>query len=49
MRKILKQMYGWIFSLACNYLTKEKYETMIIRNEEIGRMLNHMINNPDKY
>jgi len=40
----------WLdFSKACRYITSEKYETMILRNEEIGRLLNHMIANPDKY
>ena len=40
----------WLdFSLACKYITDEKYTKMILRNEEIGRLLNHMINNPGKY
>jgi four helix bundle protein len=40
----------WIdFSFACKYISKEKHEKMILRNEEIGRLLNHMLNNPDKY
>ena len=37
------------FSLACKYISQQKHEKMILRNEEIGRLLNHMINNPDKY
>lgn len=37
------------FSLVCKYITKQRHEEMILRNEEIGRLLNHMINNPDKY
>lgn len=37
------------FALECKYITKQKNEEMILRNEEIGRLLNHMINNPDKY
>ena len=40
----------WIdFSLACQYLNEEKHRSMISRNEEIGKLLNHLINNPDKY
>jgi four helix bundle protein len=40
----------WIdFSLACKYIASEKFDLMISRNEEIGRLLNHMLNNPDKY
>ena len=37
------------FALACKYIAQQKHEKMILRNEEIGRLLNHMINNPDKY
>ena len=40
----------WLdFSLACTYISKQKHEEMMARNDEIGRLLNHMINNPDKY
>ena len=40
----------WLdFALACKYLHSEKHSQMIVRNEEIGRLLNHMLNNPDKY
>jgi four helix bundle protein len=37
------------FALACKYITQQNHEILILRNEEIGRLLNHMINNPDKY
>lgn len=37
------------FALACKYIAPQKHEVLILRNEEIGRLLNHMINNPDKY
>ncbi len=40
----------WIdFSLACKYITHEKHTQMSLRNEEIGRLLHHMINNPEKH
>ena len=40
----------WIeFCLACKYIDNSKYSLLISRNEEIGRLLNHMINNPEKY
>lgn len=40
----------WLdFSLACAYLNSEKHTHLISRNEEIGRLLNHMQNNPGKY
>lgn len=40
----------WLdFALACEYITKDKYENYLTRSEEIGRMLNHMIENPEKY
>ena len=37
------------FSKDCQYLNSEKHQEFTSRNEEIGRLLNHMINNPEKY
>lgn len=40
----------WIdFSLACNYITLEVHKTLIFKNEEVGRLLNHALKNPEKY
>ncbi|SDF66386.1 four helix bundle protein [Mucilaginibacter pineti] len=40
---------GWLeFSLACNYITKEIYDKLLIQSDEIGRIVYYMINNPDK-
>lgn len=40
----------WLdFSLACNYIKSEQHGLLILRNEEIGRLLSHLLNNPDKY
>lgn len=40
----------WLdFALNCEYISKEKYMDLTGKSEEIGRMLNHMINNPEKY
>ena len=40
----------WIeFSHACNYISKEKFDDLFLRNEEVGKLLHHMINNPEKY
>ncbi len=41
---------GWLdFALACLYISKEQYYQLTSRNEEAGKLLNHMINNPEKY
>jgi four helix bundle protein len=41
---------GWLdFSVYCCYISAETHKRLILKNEEIGRMLNHMINNPEKY
>jgi len=41
---------GWLdFSLACRYLNQVEYGEMKAKSEEIGRLLNHMMENPDKY
>ena len=40
----------WLdFALASNYISKEKHEKLIGRSQEIGKLLNHMINNPEKF
>jgi four helix bundle protein len=41
---------GWLdFALACKYINDILHSSLITKNEEIGRLLYHMINNPDKY
>lgn len=40
----------WLeFALACKYVADEKYISLMNQSEEIGKLLNHMINNPEKY
>ncbi len=38
-----------LFAFECSYITKEKYEVLNSKSEEVGRLINHMIKNPDKY
>lgn len=41
---------GWLdYSLASQYIYGAEHLKLITRNEEIGRLLGHMINNPGKY
>jgi four helix bundle protein len=38
----------WLdFSLSCKYINTEQFKDLILQNEEIGKLLYHMINNPD--
>lgn len=40
----------WLdFSVSCRYINIEKHNELIRKNEEVGRLLGHMINFPDKY
>lgn len=40
----------WLdFALACEYIEKKQYDEYLKRSEEIGRMIGHMIENPEKY
>ena len=40
----------WLdFSKDCDYIALDIHLLFVSRNDEIGRLLNHMINNPDKY
>ena len=41
---------GWLdFALACLYISKEQHSRLTRENEEVGKLLNHMISNPEKY
>ncbi len=40
----------WIdFALACQYIDQTCYLSFTQKSEEIGRLINHMISNPEKY
>ncbi|SMC34964.1 four helix bundle protein [Cellulophaga tyrosinoxydans] len=40
----------WLeFSLACQYIDQETYSELAENCEEIGRLINYMINNPSKF
>jgi four helix bundle protein len=40
----------WLeFALACNYITQNEHDELMLQSEEVGRFLSHMIHNPDKY
>jgi four helix bundle protein len=41
---------AWLdFAHACNYSDTTVYKDLIIKSEEVGRMLNHMVEHPEKY
>ncbi len=42
-------VYKKAFALACDYIPKEILNDFNNRSEEIGRLLNHMIPNHEKY
>lgn len=40
----------WLhFALECNYINKNVYKELMALSEEIGKLLNHMIENPQSY
>jgi four helix bundle protein len=40
----------WLsFAFECKYIDKTVLEDLINRSQEVGRMLNHMIENPESY
>jgi four helix bundle protein len=40
----------WIdFSFACKYITQQEHISLLEKNEEVGRILGDMIQNPDKF
>jgi four helix bundle protein len=41
---------AWLdFTQACDYLDETVYKDLISKSEEVGRMLNHMVEHPEKY
>jgi four helix bundle protein len=44
------ELQVWLdFAKACGYISGEAYNDFIAKAEEVGRLLNHMIENPAKY
>ncbi|MEN8927642.1 MAG: four helix bundle protein [Flavobacteriales bacterium] len=40
----------WIdFSFACKYITEKQKDELTIKNQEVGKLINYMMNNPDKF
>lgn len=40
----------WLdFAFACEYLSEEKKLELQRKSEEVGKLLNYMMNNPDKF
>ncbi len=40
----------WLdFALACGYINEAQHKDLLERNEEVGRMLGHMLQFPEKY
>ena len=40
----------WLdFSLSCNYIKKNIHDDLVSASEEVGKLLNDMINYPEKY
>ena len=40
----------WLdFAFACKYISGDTHLKLTSQNEEVGKLLNHMINNPEKY
>ena len=37
------------FMKSCEYISEKRYNEILLKLEEVGRMLNHMIENPEKY
>ena len=40
----------WIdFAFACEYLNEKMKNSLLNANEEVGKLINHIISNPEKY
>jgi four helix bundle protein len=40
----------WLdFAFSCTYISKDQFNVLLEQSEEVGKLLHHMINNPEKY
>jgi len=40
----------WLeFALPCKYIIQNEHDELLILSEQVGNLLHHMINNPEKY
>ncbi len=40
----------WLdFAVACEYISEEKYSELLALNDEVGKLLHHIFNNPKNY
>lgn len=40
----------WLdFALSCNYIKQEEYIRLSEKSKEVGKLVNYMINNPEKF
>ncbi|GAB4163742.1 MAG: hypothetical protein Tsb0033_24450 [Winogradskyella sp.] len=40
----------WLeFALACNYVSTEEFQDLMNKSQEVGKLINYMMNNPDKF
>ncbi|MGC9344812.1 MAG: four helix bundle protein, partial [Bacteroidales bacterium] len=37
------------FALSCEYISENEYNNLLNKSEEIGRILNHLVENPEKF
>ncbi len=41
---------SWLeFALACEYIKKDEFNFLTEKSMEVGKLLNYMMNNPDKF
>jgi len=38
-----------LFALECNYIDKNTFDSLVSENLEVGKLINFMINNPEKF
>jgi len=44
------ETYTWLeFALACEYISKELFNELTTDSKEVGKLINYMINNPNKF
>jgi four helix bundle protein len=37
------------FAKECHYISSDEYQNLLFDSEEVGKILNHMVENPEKF
>lgn len=49
MQKMQKLKFGWSSPKSCQYIDSEVFITLIKQSQDIGKLINYMVSNPERF